>query len=597
MIFFLLIGLLSIIGKRTVMRSLLILLISCFLLSCNSEQETSIDRLIVRLKQDPDRVNPLLHSSSHSREVYQYVMFMLGEQNPITMEYEALLVKELPEAIPITDGDNKGKYAYNFEILPDAVWSDGSPVNAEDYLFTLKLIYHKGLNLSGYKTIFKKIIDSISIDENDPKKFTVITNSSEENNLIMLCGVEVYPAQYYDPNSVLKKYSLEDLLDESNYDDQVATDPALAEFALQFQEAKYSREVVEGAGPYKLTAWESDQFVRLERKENYWGNNYPDRIPMQAHPREIIFQIVEDDVIAINQLSAQEMDVASLPSTTGERFLELKNDPLISANYNFFTPRLARYLFIQLNNESPYLTDSRVRKAMAHLIDVDRLIEVIEGGVGTRVTSVISDKRPYYNKSLKPVPFDLEAAANLLTEAGWIDTNGNGTRDKVIDGELVEMNMRLHTSSSALSQRVSLDMKEGAEQVGVNIELITQSFRVTRAQNLQTGDFEMTPMVTTLAPIDNLYPGWHSSQIGGRGTNYARYSNEEADRILEQLETEEDEAQRADLFMRLQEIIYNDHARLMLYAPVEKILVSKKFDPLITSRKPGYLANAFKPLE
>ena len=579
------------------MRPLIILLISCFFLSCNPKQESSIDRLIVRLKQDPERINPLLLSSTQSREVYQYVMFMLGEQNPISMEYEALLVKELPDAIPITEGPDEGKYAYNFEILPDAEWTDGSPVTAEDYLFTIKLIYHKGLNLSGYKTIFKKIIDSISIDQSDPKKFTVITTSSDRNNLIMLCGVEVYPIQYYDPNNVLSKYTLADLLDESKYDDQVAENPALSDFALQFQEAKYSREVVQGAGPYKLTAWESDQFVRLERKENYWGSNYPDRIPMQAFPNEIIFQIVEDDVIAINQISAQEMDVASLQSTTGERFLELKNDPLISDSYNFYTPQLTRYLYIQLNNESPFLADFRVRKAMAHLIDVDRLIEVIEGGVGTRVTSVISDKRPYYNKSLKPIAYDLETASNLLNEAGWIDSNGNGTRDKMINGELVEMELRLHTSSSALSQRVSLDMKEGAEQVGVDIELITQSFRITRSQNLQTGDFEMAPMVSTLAPIDNLYPGWHSSQIGGKGTNYARYSNEEADRILEQLETEEDEAKRAELFMRVQEIIYNDHARLMLYAPVEKILVSKKFNPLITSRKPGYLANAFKPVE
>jgi peptide/nickel transport system substrate-binding protein len=524
-------------------------------------------------------------------------MLMLGEQNPVTMEYDPLLITEMPEAILIEGGENAGKYEYNFEILPDASWSDGSPVTAEDYLFTVKLIYHKGLNLVGYKTIYKQIIESISVDQEDPKKFTVITPNPDKDNLIFLCGVEVYPKQYYDPNDVLSKYSIEDLLDESNYENQINSDPALAEFASQFQEAKYSREVVEGAGPYKLSAWEADQFVRLERKENYWGDNYPDRIPLQAYPEEIIFQIVRDDVVAINQLSAGELDVAVLQSTTGERFLELKEEEVIASQFDFYTPKLSRYIYLQLNNESPFLSDKKVRKALAHLIDVDRIIEVVEGGVGTRVTSVISDSRPYYNNTLLPIPYDLEEAKRLLTEAGWTDTNGNGTVDKVINGDLTEMQMRLHTSSSSLSQRVSLTMKEGAAQVGIGIDHIKQSFRVTRPQNLETGDFEITPMMSTSSPIDNLYQQWHSSQIGGKGQNYARFSNTEADQIFEELNQERDEEKRKELFKKAQQIIYDEYARLMLYAPVEKILVSKKFDPLITSRKPGYIANAFKPVE
>ncbi|MDG2449813.1 MAG: ABC transporter substrate-binding protein, partial [Saprospiraceae bacterium] len=190
------------------MRRLIYLLVLSFLVSCNPEKDYSVERLIVRLAKDPDRINPLLHGTSSSREVYQYVMFMLGEQNPITMEYEPLLVKELPEPILITEGINAEKYSYEFEILPDAVWSDGSPVTAEDYLFTIKLIYHKGLNLSGYKTIYKKIIDSISINNNDPKKFTVVTSMPDQDNLIFLCGVELYPIKFYDPNNVMAGYSL-----------------------------------------------------------------------------------------------------------------------------------------------------------------------------------------------------------------------------------------------------------------------------------------------------------------------------------------------------------------------------------------------------
>ena len=204
------------------MRSLLILALSFFIITCTPpKQDESIDRLVVRLKNDPDRVNPLLHATSISREVYQYVMLMMGEQNPKTLEFDPLLIKELPKAVEIEEGLDKGKYAYNFELLPDVTWTDGSPVTAEDYLFTLKLIYHKGLNLAGYKAVYSKIINSFTIDDSNPKKFTIITSQPDENDVITLCGVEVYPIQYYDPNNVMLKYSLEDLLDESKYEEQV----------------------------------------------------------------------------------------------------------------------------------------------------------------------------------------------------------------------------------------------------------------------------------------------------------------------------------------------------------------------------------------
>ena len=568
------------------------------LISCNNEKpkEQSIDRLVSRINGDPDRINPLLNPSSKAREVYQYIMLQLAEQNPITLEYDPLLITKIPEAEKITEGNNAGNYSYSFEILKDAKWSDGSMITAEDYVFTIKLLYHKGMNLAGYKTVYGGFIEDIVIDPNDNQNFTVITNQADETVITFLCGIEVYPRKFYDPNSVLEKYSLNDLFDESNYEAQIEEDPSLAEFAVQFQDVKYSRDVVEGAGPYELTSWENDQFIRLKRKENYWGDAYPDRYPLQAYPNEIIFQIIADDVTVINQLGSGDLDLVTLASTTGEKFQDLKQDKIISDQYNFYTPRLMRYLNIQLNNESPYLEDKRVRQALAHLIDVDRLIEVVEGGIGSRVTSIFSDLRTYYNPNLEPLKLDIEKAKTLLNEAGWTDTNGDGTVDKIINGEKTEMKIRLHTSSSALGQRVALTMKEGAAKAGIDISLITQSFRVTRPQNLMTGDFEMVPMMFTLSPIDVPFNRWHSSQIGGQGQNFTRFSNSEVDEIIEELASTENEKRRDELFFNLQQVIYDEHPMIMLYAPVEKIVVKKEYDPLITSRKPGYLLNSFKKI-
>ena len=573
---------------------ILIVLFSLFS-SCTPERDTNIDRLVIRLSQEPQRLNPILQTDTHCREVYQYVMLQLGEIDPITLEMTPLLVKEIPEPQALTEGEGSDAWSYDFEILPDAVWSDGQPVTAYDYLFTLKVIFHEDVNVPGIKTWYTDVM-AVNIDENNSQKFQVITSSRRSQVITALCGVEVYPEHFYDPEGVLKNYSLADLRSEERYSELIAENRALKEFGSQFNSAKYSREVVEGAGPYRIAAWETDQFLRLVKKENYWGANYPDRVALNAFPQEIIVQIVEDDVIAISQLKGQELDMARLQATTGERFAELKQDKFLSDNFDFYSPQLLRYLLIVLNNESPLLNDKRVRRALSHLVDVDRLITSLEGGSGKRAISIVYPSKSYYNPALKAIPYDPERAVALLAEAGWADSDNNRVLDKMVDGEKLELKLRFFSSGTALSERVALTMKEGAAKAKVDIDIITQAFRITRPQNMAVGDFELAPMQKTVFEgEDDFSNSWHSSNIGGTGLNFARYSNPEADKVLEELNREMDSEKRKSLYFKLQEIIYEDQPIVFLYSPAEKIIVSKKFDPLITSRRPGYLANSFKP--
>jgi len=532
-----------------------------------------------------------------SREVYQYVMIMPAEVDPISLEWRPLLIKEFPEPKEIKEGKYKGKWVYQFEFLPEAVWSDGNPVTGYDYRFTFMTMFHKGVNVPGLKAYFSKIIKGIEVNNDDPKKFEVYVEEPGENILYTLCGVEVYPRSLYDPSQIMDPYTLEDMRNEASYDELVKSDRLLAEFGTQFTDAKYSREVVEGAGPYKLVGWETDQFVRLVKKEDYWGHNYPERIPLNAEPQEIIFQIVEDDVIAISHLKAGELDLAVLQATTGERFEELRKDELLVEKFDFYTPQLLKYYNLQLNNEHPYLSDKKVRRALAHLIDVNRLIKVVEGGNGEPAVSIISNAKPYYNSNLKPIPYNLEKAKSLLAEAGWEDSDNNGVLDKVIDGVKEEFKIRFFTTNTALGQRVALAMKEGAAEAKITIDLVTQSFRVTINQNVNSGDFEIFAMSTIMSPVDEPNLVWHSNAIGGNGKNRSRFSNVEADQIMNQLGEVEDLSERNTLFKKLQQIIYDEQPIIMLYFPVEKILVNKKYNPLITTRRPGYLANAFKPAE
>ena len=126
-----------------------------------------------------------------------------------------------------------------------------------------------------------------------------------------------------------------------------------------------------------------------------------------------------------------------------EKFIEIKNDENIRQNYHLFEPVFMQYYCFVFNATNPKLDDKRVRRALAHLLDLDKAIETVMHGLGDRITGPFHPTKAYYHKGLAPLKFDLEKARSLLAGAGWKDTNNNGIIDKSIDGEQVEMTLSI----------------------------------------------------------------------------------------------------------------------------------------------------------
>ena len=104
----------------------------------------------------------------------------------------------------------------------------------------------------------------------------------------------------------------------------------------------------------------------------------------------------------------------------------------------------------------PFFVDQKVRRAMAYLTPVDEIIEVIVHGKGSRQVSNISSLKSTYNDTLKLIPLDIAKANKLLAEAGWVDTDEDNIRDKMINGVKTPFSFKLSYMSSPTSKEIVL---------------------------------------------------------------------------------------------------------------------------------------------
>ena len=560
--------------------------------SCKTDRTGVDDTIHIRVAKDPERLHPLIFPNPSAREIYQYIFLPLADFNRETLELEPLLITSLPEKQMVTDGPFAGGVRFDIEIRPDAVWENGSAITAEDYLFTLKAIRMPLNNTSRYRDVLENIA-AVDVDPADKKKFTVYLKKNDMNAMESVVQWEIYPAYFYDPANVLKNLDLQKLQTDTVYQKTVEADTLYQAFAETFNGPVYSSQKISGSGPYKFSVWEANQYIVLEKKQDYWGGK-TGKDALKCNPDKIIFHVIADDAAAIVQLKEGSIDIMN--QVDDDEFIAMQNDPALQEKFHFFTPSLTKYYVILLNNSDPKLSDKKVRRALAHLTDVDYIIKNLENGFGQRLVSAVHPGKPYYNKSLKPVAFDPDKAKSLLAEAGWKDTNNNGILDKKLGGQTTEMELDIHVSGQELGNQLALLLQQQAKTVGIKINIIEKEFKLVRAENLKTRQYHLVPSVvsTDLNYWDDLRSRYHAEFDNPRGANDVSYRNPEADKILDQIPAEPDSKKREEMYTQVQSLIYEDQPMIYLYVPAERIILNKIWKGNATMKRPGYAVNEFE---
>ncbi len=542
---------------------------------------------VLHVLADPDQLNPLNYNSATSGYVLGRVF-----QTLMNVDFNKLeLVPTLVVARPEIKATPEGKMTISYEIRPEAAWDNGEPITAKDVEFSVKLLKHTKIDCDRIRPYYE-FIEEVIVDESNPKKFTFLCKEPYMIAESSSADITVMPAYVYDPKGVMAKYSLKEWTEKG---DKISEEPEMIAFAQEFNSEKFQREQVVGSGAYKVKKWETNQRVVLERKKDWWGDKAANKTEhLVAHPEELTYETINDLATAVVALKGQKLD--AMNSIPPKDFVkDLPKSDKFSNNFNTFTPPQLSYDYIAFNLKNPLFKDVRTRKAIAHLMNIEKLIKTTSYGLGQRTTGFLHPDNKFYNKSLTPYPFNIEDAKKLLAEAGWKDSNGNGTLDMTIDGKPTEFEAEIsYNSGNDRRKNACLLLQEAARKVGIKIDIVVKEASVF-FDDLRKHKFEMGVGGWIASPVESDPKQiWHSESANG-GSNFTYFGTPETDKLIEDLRKELDESKRKDYYLKIQEIIHNEVPYVFLLVQKERIAINKAFaDPTVSAMRPGYLSPSFK---
>lgn len=224
----------------------------------------------------------------------------------------------------------------------------------------------------------------------------------------------------------------------------------------------FPNEEMIGSGWFKLKEWKRDEYWWFEVNENYWKG--------RAYLDELVFKIYPSMEAAILALKAGEVDAfghSGGVSTAAAR--ELMGDPNINVPV---APGSSIYWIsvnVWENKTDPLARDVRVRRAIAHAIDTDTIINTLFLGYAEKVDSWIYPELSSHNPNLPQYEYNVTKANEILDDAGYLDTDGDGVRN----WEGGELRFELFTFVMPTYVRMAEVIKESLEEIGVAITVKT----------------------------------------------------------------------------------------------------------------------------
>ncbi len=515
------------------------------------------------LAREPKALHPILTLSAAKGMVLDYCF-----QSLLTVDEFGNRLPVLVRDLPIESPDKK---TYTFELDPEAHWPDGAPITAQDVIFSFKLLTQS----SAIKSYLENI-QTIS----SPGEGTVVINARAYNFLNPYLGSLGYilDKRKFDPDGVLDDVSFAEMLSGE------AGDDAMKKWTDWFKGPETGRNVDllgSGSGPYQLTSWEEGRKIELTRMEDYWGLGREEFFH-QAKPDAITFSFVQGNELLL-QLEQQTLDVSMYVGS--QTWLDLRENDKVVANYVLDTVVSHGITALILNNQpdgkvrKPFFSDSRTRKAVALAISEQRLIDEQLGGLGKATGTPVPAGNLFHNPELKPVGYDPNEAMHLLTAAGWVDSNGNGIRDSLIDGELVEFEMEMYrpTANNKEVRAAVGRMQDQLRAVGIAVEFTDGDVSTFYLQTLKK-EFDAGIMALSAGATPYEFkPLWHSEAIGG--FNVSLYSNPDLDALIDIQRQDTSLSRQRDYALTIQEILYQDMPVIYLFYNFRKSVIHKRFNP------------------
>lgn len=520
------------------------------------------DWIIKQEMADADKLNPSVTNDATASGIYIYIFEPLLDVDRVSYELKPVIAK----SVPVVSDDH---LTYTFDLREDVTFSDGKPLTGEDVIFTIKTIINPFTDAQALRNYFADF-KSAELVNGNKYKLSITMSKPYFKTIYTIGNIAITPKHILDPENMNDKFSWEEILAaQKNLDPKKYPDMQKYADFLNSQEVSRDSKYVVGSGPYKLDKWITGQSITLSRNDKYWNKK---EIP--NFPNKLVFKTIQDQNAAVVAAKNKETDYMFVIQPID--FVEnVKNPEQFNLKKSLVTE--PTYTFIAWNNKNPLFADKKVRWALSYAVDRQSIINNIIYGMGTAVQSPVFIKSKYYNNDLKVIPYDPEKAKQLLTEAGWKDTDGDGILDKVIDGKKTDFKFTFINNTNPKRKKVMLIIIENLKQLGIQADLQEYEWSVFLDKTKKHQfDACYSAWQLSVTPEDP-YQIWHSSQSQGEGSNFISYNNPESDKLLEQNRVEFDDSKRIELLKQWQKIIYEDQPTTFLWSEPSRYLYSDRF--------------------
>ena len=299
--------------------------------------------------------------------------------------------------------------------------------------------------------------------------------------------------------------------------------------------------IVSGTGPYRVQELVTDDHLTLVPNTGYWNGT--------PHLETLTVRTISNGDTLAAALQAGDIDAAY-----GMAYEAYPN--FEGSGFRFSSVQTSRAFFCSMNMESPVMQDDAVREAIALGIDKEGFVSALLDGHGVTGNGAFPDGFSNFGgEKVHAKGFDPERAKALLENAGWVDTDGDGIREK--DGKKLTVRWLTYPSRQELPL-LAESAQASLKAIGVDVDINCTASRREFLKDRTSWDIYASALVT--APSGDPQYFFTTSCLPGRSYNFGAYNNPEVTALIETLSTEFDSARRGEIAVELQQKILDDDA-------------------------------------
>jgi peptide/nickel transport system substrate-binding protein len=499
-------------------------------------------KIVLATNSEPDSLDPIFAEMAIStsirflgqRELSMYndkweIVPDLAEEIP-TVENGQVKLTETGEKNP--DGTPRQKMEVVWHIKKDAYWEDGTPLTADDYIF-------------GHEVQMDETQEVI--DRDTPERVEKMEARGEDKKTLVVTWKN--PFAFYNDFKVHPAYPAHLLRPRYKKPDGSTNN---------MKKDKYGQRPLSN-GPFKFKEWVPGQYITFVRNEKYK--------PL-AKLESVTVRFVPNNQALESALVAGDID-ACLPmgGLTAPQITDIKKRE--GDKYKYYNVPGLVWSHIDFNLDDEVLSDVRVRKAIAHGINREEIIEVLFYGQYTVAHTFLPPRHWGYKHDVDKMPFDLAKSASLLEEAGWKQKKEGAVRTNA-KGKKLKFKISAVAGIKDIEQLQQI-MQSDLKKIGVDLTIDNKPAKVFFGDLARYRKFpHMSFYSWVMDPSSWGHTLWQSDAIPSEanswaGQNYPGWRNDEASDLLRKVPVELDLKKRKQMIGRVQDLYVAELPAVPMY--------------------------------